>query len=413
MSEGAHESEPKAVAFEGFASEMSPPGAARDWIGLYAAVSAGGVYGFASPFVAPVLVGPLIEVFGIDERTIGILVGLELAGIAVTSTAVAARAARLSLRRVAGGGALLACLGQLASIGAGALIPFGVARFVVGLGEGAVVAAAFAAAANAPKPDRVFAINQVMFSLTLMVLLYMIPQLVELWGYRAGLAALLVVFLTTGPLLLLLPAAPHAASRSETAAPTRALPHVTLGAAALLAYLLVNFSDIGVWVFTERIGTALDLSADRIGSILALASLFNLVGCLAAAILDTRFGRAAPLTAAIPLIAVLTIGLGHAPSERVYVSCSLALAAALLFAYPYLLGALAALDENGSWTALSGSAGAVGLAIGPVVAGYLAAEYSYGTMSWIMGAAAFTALPIMLLVLRRIQPADPRTRDAH
>jgi MFS family permease len=383
---------------------MSPPGAARQWIGLYAAVSAGGVYGFSSPFAAPVLVGPLIEVFGIDERTIGILVGLELAGIAATSTAVAARAARLSLRRVAVAGALLTCLGQLGSIGADALIPFGLSRIIVGLGEGAVVSAAFAAAADAPKPDRVFAINQVMFSITLVALLYLIPQLVELWGYRAGLSSLLVVFFATGPLLLLLPATPHAASRSDASASARALPHVTLGAAALAAYLIVNFSDIGVWVFTERIGTALGLSADRIGTILALASLFNLVGCLAAAILDTRFGRAPPLTAALLLVVALTIGLGHAPSERVYILCSMSLAAALLFAYPYLLGTLAALDEHGSWTALSGSAGAVGLALGPVVAGHLAAEYSYGTMSWIMGGSVFAAIPITLLVLRSMKP---------
>jgi len=385
---------------------MSSAGASREWIRLYAAVSAGGVYGFVSPLVAPVLVGPLIEVFAIDEATIGILVGLELAGLAVASTAVAARAARLSLRRVAVAGALLACLGQLGSIGANALTLFGVTRFIVGLGEGAVVAAAFAAAANAPKPDRVFAVNQVLFTATAMTLLYLIPHLVELWGHRGGLTSLLVVFLLTAPLLLFLPAASHAASRSDESAPTSALPHVMLGATALVAYVMVSVADIGVWVFTERIGAALDLSADRIGTILALSSLIGLLGCLTAAVLDTRFGRAVPLGAALLLIAVLTIGLGHAPSERVYVLCALPLGAALLFVYPYLLGTLAALDEKGSWTALSGSAGAVGMAIGPVLAGHLAAQYSYGTMSWIMGGIGLAALPIMLLVLRRIEPAE-------
>jgi hypothetical protein len=42
----------------------------------------------------------------------------------------------------------------------------------------------------------------------------------------------------------------------------------------------------------------------------------------------------------------------------------------------------------------------VGLAIGPVLAGYLFVEHSYGIMSWIMGGIAFAALALILIVLR-------------
>jgi hypothetical protein len=45
------------------------------------------------------------------------------------------------------------------------------------------------------------------------------------------------------------------------------------------------------------------------------------------------------------------------------------------------------------------------------LAGHLSAQYSYGTMSWIMGGIALAALPIVPLVLRSMHPAGSGACD--
>ena len=384
----------------------------RQQLKLYWAASAGAVFGFAMVFVMPVLVGPLIDAFALDEREIGMLFSLELAGIAISTVFVALRTGKRNLRIVGVAGALIACLGQGASmLSAGSIGLYGLCRFATGIGAGAAMASAYAAAAGAKLPERAYAIAQVTVTAVAVALLYLIPQLTEAGDFRAGVGTLFVVFLIFAPAMLALPVTGGAKTIDSAEVSAPRFPYPLLGVLTLVGYALLNIADIGVWTFSERIGTALAVSPQRIGELLAISQVLGLVGCVAAAVVQTRFGRMIPMFGGLIILAVFILGLGHAPSAAIYALCLLPYGAAILFMYPYFLGALAALDEAGSWTALSGSVSAFGMATGPLIAGYMAVHYSYREMSWVMSVLVMLSLALMVWVLRAFP--DHRTNHAN
>jgi predicted MFS family arabinose efflux permease len=342
---------------------------ANEWR-LYWMVSGGSVFGYLSAFMLPVLVGPLIEGFQFNEYEVGIIFSLELSGIALAAIISALRAHSANLRTIGIVGVALACFGHGVSILADSVPVFGLARVLAGVGEGAVLAATFAAAAKAVVPERAFAISQIVIVVIAMVLLVATPHLVALWDYRAGIAAILVALVLFSPSVLVLPTALAEEIPGTKDITSSSLPYLLVGTLVLVVYILMNIADMGIWAFSERTGTLLGISPYRIGEVLATAQ----------------------------FLGIATIGAFSLPLVT-------------LFFWPYLLGALAALDDRGVWTALGGAASAAGVAIGPLLAGYLAERFSYREMTWILCLIVLIGLVLIHIANRRPSPwhAEPRS----
>ena len=367
---------------------------------LYWSTTAGAAFGYMSVYVMPVLAGPLVDTFGFDDRGIDILFTIELLGLALSSIFIAFRTRTLNLRSVGITGAILACTGQLLSMGADSVNFLAGARFLAGIGEGAAMAAAYAAVARSTTPEKAFAVSLLLVTASAVLLLYSIPQLTAIWGLRAGFGALLTLLVLVSPGFLMLPTSAVVNPHDDTGQAPSHFPYRTLGVMALLAFVLVSLADLGVWAFAGRIGTNLEIPPQQIGEILALSQIFGIGGGLAAAYVQVKYGRVLPFVVGLLLIACLYLGLTGAASKSIYTLCLLLLGASILFVYPYFTGLLAVLDHAGSWTALAGSAAAIGMALGPLTAGYLAAEYSYRLMGSVMSGAMILALLLVLGVLR-------------
>ena len=374
---------------------------------LYWSTTAGAAFGYMSVYVMPVLAGPLVDTFGFDDRGIGILFTIELLGLALSSIFIAFRTRTLNLRSVGITGAILACTGQLLSMGADSVNFLAGARFLAGIGEGAAMAAAYAAVARSTMPEKAFAVSLLLVTASAVVLLYSIPQLTAIWGLRAGFGALLTLLVLVSPGFLMLPTSAVDNPDDDTGQAPSHFPYRTLGVMALLAFVLVSLADLGVWAFAGRIGTNLEIPPQQIGEILALSQIFGIGGGLAAAYVQVKYGRVLPFTVGLLLIACLYLGLTGAASKSIYTLCLLLLGVSTLFIYPYFTGLLAALDHAGSWTALAGSAAAIGMTLGPLTAGYLAAEYSYRLMGGLMSGAIILALLLVLGVLK-LFPGESR-----
>ena len=368
---------------------------------LYWIVSAGSVFGYLSAFLLPVLVAPLINAFGFNDREIGVIFSLELSGIALAAIMIALRTHTLNFRTAGIAGASIACLGHLLSLLTDSVGVFGLARLVAGIGEGMVLATTFAVAARAAVPERAFAISQITVTVLAVSLLVAVPRFAVHWDHRAGIAGLLLAMLVFSPALLLLPKDGTDKSAENTQQKAPELPYKLVGGLILTAYVLMNIADIGIWAFSERTGALLEIPTQRIGELLAVSQLIGIGGSLAAAAIGTRFGSITPLSIVLVAIFFVVLGVGMPPNATVWTIAVSSLLFATLFLWPYLLGALAALDDRGAWTALGGSASAVGIAIAPLVAGYMAEEFSYREMTWLLCSMVIVALIVVHVAYRR------------
>jgi predicted MFS family arabinose efflux permease len=355
--------------------------------------------------VMPLLLGSLVDGLGLDEADAGVLGSLELGGLAAASLILAPRVDRISRRDLAVRGAIAACAGHALSALTGSFWILALARFVAGLGEGATIAAANSAAASARDPDRLFAESAVLGGLLAAAALVALPYAIEPWGHPGGFGAIAGLSIVCLPPLLWLPAL------LGKGAPKRApLTRKRLGFATLAAVFLFSVAQGAIWAFSERIGIAVGLSREEVGLALGVTTLAGLAGGVVAAVLGTRKGRAAPLALGLGANVVATWMVVIAGSVELYLAGLLAWGVAFYFALPFLLGAAAALDPLGRWTAAAAGVSAVGLALGPSGAGLMVSASGYPALGGFVIACGLAAALLILPVARAESHASERLR---
>jgi predicted MFS family arabinose efflux permease len=350
------------------------------------------------------LLGSLVDGFGVGEAGAGALGSLELGGLAASSLVLAPRVGRVSRRRLAIWGALWACAGHGFSALADSFSILALARLVAGLGEGAAIAAANSAAASARDPDRLFAKASVLGGLIAAAILVVLPYAIEPWGHLGGFGAVAGISALCVPFLLWLPALPGSASAAG-GLPGRNL----LGIATLGAILLFSAAQGAIWAFSERIGIAIGFSREEVGLALGVTTLAGLVGGVIAAVLGTRGGRALLLTVGLGANVVTTWMVVMAGSSELYLAGLFFWSVAFYFALPYLLGTAAALDSLGRWAAAAAGASAVGMALGPGVAGLLVSDSGYPALA---GSVIACGVGAAVLILPAARAADRTQRSA-
>ena len=366
--------------------------------------------GLLSLWVMTIYVGEIMQAFGVSEDKIGLLFALEAGGIALVSLYFAYRAHIQSLKKLAYSGLTLALTGHGLSLLADTFWIFALCRGLAGIGEGMALVAANTAGAAHKNPDRSFALAQLSVTIWVAILIFAVPPLSEAYGFRTAIGAMLLVFIISIPLVSMLPGSP--VIEQEGSDEKGRFPYPVLGIAILSAFVCFNFSDMGIWVFSEQIGLKAGLDIESISTILGTTTFIGMTGPLLAAIVSNRFGRLIPVTVGLLLLSSGGLITVYSTNAETYGAGMITLVCCIGFLYPYFLGALASLDQKGSWATLSGSVMAVALAIAPLLTGLIATHGSYHIMGWFTFSCSMLALIIMVLVTRTMNKTQGLT-EAH
>ena len=346
----------------------------------------------------PVFVGSLMDALVISERGIGIIASTELVGIAIASAVIAGNLTKLNLRSTGIRSAFVIAVGHGLTLVTDSMWGFLCARFIAGLGEGSALAAMNAVGVTAKIPERGYAIAQIATSITTALLLWTFPTVIINWNYRVGLAVYAILPLFFIPLIAALPRDINTFGVSPKPQEQKRFPFKLQGVLVLGAFLLLNMTDIGLWVFAERIGISIGIGLEKIGFLLGAATMLGMFGPILVTIIVTRVNKAFPMLIGLLAFSVVAFIFCHATNEIVYTVFLLPKVVLALFLIPYFLGTLADLDVNGSWVAASTIFGAIGMAIAPVVAGHIAVTYSYAGIGWYTSGCALIACIIMFFV---------------
>lgn len=352
----------------------------------------------------PFLLGAIMDGLDVGPGRAGAVGSIELGAIALMSLALAPRIGRLSLSKLALRGGIVSLVGYGLSAAAGTLPLLMAARFAVGLGGGAALAAGNAAVASSRDPDSLYAKAAIAGGLAAAVQVGLLPYVLAPYGYAGGFAALAFVVLLCLPLVRHLPSSP----RSTEADASGRAPSPRLAIPLLAAIGFEATAEGALWAFSERMGLAAGLDLEGVGLALAATTVSGLCAAAVAVAVGTRRGRATPIAFGLLLATCAKVAVVFANTPLQFVVAQVFWGFGYFLTLPYVMGTAAALDSKGRWTAAAAGISTIGAGVAPGLAGVVVSNAGYPTLGMVVlglgSAALLLAVPVALAVDRRAPP---------
>jgi predicted MFS family arabinose efflux permease len=266
-------------------------------------------------------------------------------------------------------------------------------RFAHGFIGGALVGLGFSVIARTNKPS-------VAFSLLLVVQygggalgLWLLPPLVPDYGTYVPFYALVAFSVIT---LLMLPfigdyPLPKKSEKGALKSSIKIKPLIF----TLLALFLFQAGNMALFAFIFGMGKFFDHGMDFLSPAIGMANIIAIAGAVLAIYTGAKLKLLPPLMVALAVAAGGTWILIFSESEAVYFWANAIVGVAWAFCIPYFLTMAAKFDSAGQMAALGGFASKMGLATGPLVAGYLLSE-SNDYMLLINSASVVLALCVVI-----------------
>ena len=359
-----------------------------------AAITASWMIGLFGYYAQAQLLGPIMTDFQLGEEAAGWVFSLENTILALTALVFAGPLARWSRARTAVVAGAIAVAANLTSAFVETFEALAMARIVAGAAAGVAGAAGIAAAASAREPDRMFATVTLVWGLVGAAGPMVLPLVTVPFGSMGG------FLLVGGVCALLLPFQVWLAPPRKTKEANPSLltaPNRGIAVIAMLALLIFEIGQGGIYIFIEQIGLRSQMTEYQIGATLTGTGLAGLIGAAFAAILGTKYGRRRPIVVGLSLNIVAAILLATSEDATTYIAMNWLWSAAYYFVVPYAMGAMAALDDLGRWAVAVDATWTLGDGLGPGIAGSLVERGGYDHLA---GLGLFTGLTCMILMHR-------------
>ncbi len=342
--------------------------------------------GFVPLNLLPFTVVAYSTSLGLSSAYSGMLGTTEMSGAVLGSLVALLLMNKVPLARLAFFGALAGAGFEVLSCGMHDFYGMAIARLMVGLSCGIVLAAGNAIAASAKDPARFYMrVLAVQSALTIFIWSAM-PKLLSFAGANGAFGGAAVALAALASAMLLVPArlsapaapAPGAGPQAKAGVATRPGP-VTV-AMALLAVLTCCMRDGVAWTFSDKI--AIEVGLSDLGQSLLYAGIgaLGLIVLLTSARLDIWKRPVANVAGAIIVASVTTTGLLFSHEWSVFVALALPWAAAQFLALSFLTGLAAELDASGRLSAATGAAFQCAYAVAPALAGFVFSRMGYNAV---------------------------------
>jgi predicted MFS family arabinose efflux permease len=347
----------------------------------------------------PMLLGALVKDLGLSIQQIGYIATADLLGLTAGSIAMSILIARGGWRKILTIAVLGMVTGNLVSVFANTLPSLLVARFFTDLFGGCVIATITAALGRLPSPDRNYAFFLAGQTFVGTVGILIAPLVFRLGGIDA-MFVLAAAIAAVG--ILFVHVHPNDNGTSPDQRPVNTdIPQdwllwmpIGLGALAVLVYFVAQG---GLWAYIERLGAHHGLEEQIIANGLAIANFSAFGATMVVVLIGDRFGRVRPLVFAVFATSLAMFSLSQ-PERALYYFGAITYMAAWNFTIPFLFGILSQSESTGLASVLFSSAAIGGLAIGPVLAGFVIVA-SDGYDPLLGAAAALTIMSVLLISL--------------
>lgn len=343
---------------------------------------------------APAIAAQLAAEWRLTPAQIGRLFACELGAMSLATLPAWWWMSRINWRRVAWLAAGVFLLGNLASALVSGFGPLLALRFIASLAGGTLMILCITCAAGVSNASRVYAC-WVLGQLALGAIgLLALPPLFAQFGLMAVYLLLAALMLCCLPLIAAFPDGYRPAPQTTT---SRRPAPVARKLCAVAAVLCFYISLSAVWTFIGNIGAAAGLSAVHGASVAALTG-------------DHRqrqrlmvFGYLLLLTSIMLLFAT--------PQLARFAAAAVLFKFTWTFVLPFMLATVAGLDNNGKLMNGINLVIGGGMAIGPLLAGYLL-QFFGGFGALLGGALSCALLSLLLISLASRAPRAPFNKES-
>jgi len=314
--------------------------------------------------VAPILTTQLMHERGLTASQVGAYFLFELGGISAASLPAMLWLGRVPSTRVARIAAVLFIIGNLVSTASLPLPALLLVRLITAMAGGSIMLLCMAAAGASARRDRLFGFwltGQLVLGAAGLALL---PTLFARFGIAAQFGVMAGLMLLALPLTSRL----RVSSRPPTDSTPLSLP-VLLTAAVMLAILAFYLGLGGTWAFMSVIAEHSGLAATTVAGQLAAASLFGIVGAVAATWAAGHLPRRACLAVGYACLIGAVLALLLPQSGTGFAASAYAFKFGWTFALPFILAAAAGRDPTGKIMAPVNLVIGTGTSVGPLIAG--------------------------------------------
>ena len=372
---------------------------------LLAFLSSAGLY-YVNIF--PAITNALMEGAGLSTVDAGQITSANAMGAAFGAFTVTLLIRRIPHWKMASVALLLALIGMdivtIMQESTRILVPL---RFGHGFLGGSLVGLGFSVIARTQRPSVAFSLLLVCQYGGGALGLWLLPPLVPSYGPYVPFYALIIFCVVTLCMIPFLAAYPLPAKKSASSA-TTAITKIKIFplGLTLLALFLFQAANMALFAFIFGLGENYGLTIDFMSPTIGIANVVAIGGAVLAAYTGIKYKLLKPLTLALISSALGTCIFLFSDSQVIYLIANCITGIAWAFCIPYLLTMSAKFDEAGQMAALGGFASKMGLACGPIVAGYvLATDGSYPLLIMMAAGAIIACLVIAF------HPA--RDLDAH
>lgn len=182
---------------------------------------------------------------------------------------------------------------------------------------------------------------------------------------------------------------------------------IALTSATLLALFLFQAANMGLFAFIIPLGESGDLSLSFISQTVGWTTWIGALGAVAVIVFGTQLGRAGPLLLAMVVTLIGTSLLYWSADKLLFFTANASTAITWSFVVPYLFGIVSVLDRSGRLATLAGFISGLGLASGPLFAGWVAQPDTFVPMISTALMLMLVATVAMVAAAWRVDKIDP------
>jgi predicted MFS family arabinose efflux permease len=351
-----------------------------------------GTVGVLSFIIQPGEVQGFVTSLGMSDARANDVVGVEMMGVALATIATALAGDRLDWRRLTLVALLIGAAGDVASAFLVRSAAFSAARFLAGLGHGAIISLSFTFVGLTVRPDRNIALYLVALLSYGAVGLWALPGVLGRFGFPPVFLFFAAVTLLG---LITLPRLPRSAHGREAISPTAAQlswPWIGVALAGVLAY---NLAQGIAWANLSLIGTAAHLADQTVADDLFLSQVAAVGGALLSVALAGRAPRDLVVAGGIlgggGFIALLISG----ATPGIFLLAVCGFNVLWNFVLPFILGSVGDFDVHGRVMGPAIAMQMIGLGLGPILSGRLIGQDGFLRVE--LACVAFFAASLALL----------------
>lgn len=265
--------------------------------------------------------------------------------------------------------------------------------------------------------ERAFGVRLLTELIIVAALLFFLPILIASRAIDGGMALLAVAVVAMGLSAFVIPRGPAASNAAtldgaaSSAAPASGTVTDNVGAAgwaALAIFVLFACGQVALWVFIERIGRSINVTANEMGLVFSVLKVVGGLSAALVAVLGDRLGNRWPHVLGFLVIAFGVALLASPSSFIVYALGAWIWESAFTICCVYQTAAIAKLDRSNKLVVLVPAAFAVSAFVGPELAGRLAESGGFAPLfALAVGCAAIPALAYWFFAKRMTASAAP------